>query len=206
MFEMEGDKMGIIDEEKYYAKKEKILNFIIENSQNYADINVTFWLMKEIITDNVLKTNVQKMPATMSQILSKFGVYKEGKDEYEELCKLLEQYSFLEGNVCEVSAGRYPRLAELTAPKIKTRKGTLTIYEPNIILNNMANITIVKDKFTKSTDIAKFDTLYALYPCETTIPIIEKAYEEDKNLMLAFCGCNHSTNSKHKKWIENIGQ
>ncbi len=183
-----------IDEKKYFQNKRKMLDFIIENKDIYGDYAMELEAIIEL--DLGLKLT---LPATLDQIFSKFNIYKDGKDKYLELVKLLEEYSFLEGNVCEVAAGRYPRLAELTAPKINKNGGNLTLYEPNIIFSKLDNMTIIKDKFTKNSNIDKFDTLYALYPCEATISIAEKAFEEDKNLMLAFCDCNNST-KKYPKW------
>lgn len=114
--------------------------------------------------------------------------------------KILEDYDLLKGNICEVGAGRYPRLAELVAPKIHTNNGTLTIYDPNVLFTEHKGIKVVKDKFTKSTNIDNIDTLYGLYPCDASIILAEKAFEEDKNLVLAFCACDHSTR-KHMKWL-----
>ena len=122
-----------------------------------------------------------------------------GKNAVSYLMKV-KKYSFLEGNCCEVGAGNYPRLAELTAPQIKLKKGTLTIYEPNILFTKIDNVTIIKDKFKKSTNINHIDTIYGMFPCEASITIAEKAFEEDKNLLLAFCSCDHST-KEHPKWL-----
>lgn len=77
--------------------------------------------------------------------------------------------------------------------------GKLTVYEPDILFTDF-NATFIKDKFTKKTDTSNIDTLFALYPCQATIAIAEKAFEEDKNLLLAFCSCNHST-PKYQKWL-----
>lgn len=190
--------MKIIDEEKYFKNKIEILEFIKRNENVYQDL-ISF-LEPAILLDLCLKLPASSMPPILSQVLSKFGVYKDGSDHYLEMLKLLEKYSFLEGNCCEIGSGRYPRLAELTAPQLKLREGTLTIYDPNTLFSNIENVTIIKEKFTKDTNIDRFDTLYGLYPCEAAITIAEKAFEEDKNLMLAFCSCDNST-KQHQKWI-----
>ncbi len=190
--------MSEIDIEKYFERKNEMLNFVKNNKEIYNDISAEE-LELAIELDLGLVLPVYKTPSRLSQIFSKFEIYNNGKDYYLELVKLLEKYSFLEGNVCEIAAGRYPRLAELTAPKIKMNGGNLTIYEPNIILSQLDNITIIKDEFTKNSNIDKFDTLYALKPCEATITMVERAFEEDKNLMIAFCGCDNST-KKYPKW------
>lgn len=191
--------MTVIDSEKYFSQKDNMLEFIDMNADQYGE-RVTM-LKFTLDTDLSLALDrYNEIPVSLKQILSKFGVLKNGCDEYLEMFKLLEEYSFLEGNCCEVGAGIYPRLAELVWPQLKLRNGSLTIYEPNILLTPFDQVTIVKDKFTGDTNIDSIDTLFALYPCQASIAIAEKAFQEDKNLMLAFCGCNHST-KEHPKWF-----
>ena len=140
------------------------------------------------------------MPTYIAQLLSKFNIYNEGRDEYLEFIKLLEKYSFLQGNCCEVGAGKYPRLAELVAPKIKLNGGTLTIYDPKTSFPIIEDIKIIKENFTKNTNIDSIDTIYGLFPCQASIDMAEKAFEEDKNLLLAFCDCDHTT-PKYQPWV-----
>lgn len=193
--------MQIIDTERYFRMKNQILNFIIENEYKYGEYAGK--LVMKLLTDEVLEGR-SRIPAPMSQILSSFGIYKVGSDEYQEMAKLLKKYSFLDGNCCEIGSGVYPRLAEETAREIKLRGGNLTIYEPNILFDRIKklnkNVIINRGEFTKETNIDDIDTLFALSPCDATITIAEKAFEEDKNLMLAFCACDHST-PEHPRWV-----
>lgn len=194
--------MKLLNEEKYFSKRLEILKFIVENIDK--DIEWATYLSILILKDICIKEYTKNTPHYIatdeSEVFSKFDIYNEGYDPYIEITKLLQKYSFLEGNCCEIGAGSYPRLAELVIPEIKLNHGSLTIYEPEIVFSDIENITVVKEKFTKDTDIKMFDTLYGLYPCDVTIPILDKAFEEDKNLMLAFCPCNHST-KELQKWI-----
>lgn len=99
---------------------------------------------------------------------------------------LLSSYSFLNGNCCEVGAGSYPRLAELVLPTLQQNHHKLTIYEPNIILDKLGSAKIIKDKFTMQTNIVDVDTIYGLFPCDATISMIDKAFQENKNLLQHF--------------------
>lgn len=182
----------------YFIKKKELLKFITDNKDKYKE-KVPFF--EEFISMDYL-INIKNIvpPTEVAELLSKFNIYKTKYDPYLEMSYLLEKYSFLEDNCCEIGAGYYPRLAEIVLPKIKLNRGSLTIYEPEIMFSNIENMKVVKEKFTKDTDIEKFDTLYGLYPCEATIAIAEKAFEEDKNLMIAFCSCDNST-KEHPKWI-----
>lgn len=187
--------MNGINREKYFKKKNEILKFIRSHEYEYEEM--TLFMLILIMKDTVLE---RPIPLELSQLLSKFGVYHNEEDHYIEMFKLLEKYSFLQGNCCEIGAGMYPRLSELVAPQLKLRQGTLTIFEPNIIVSKLDHAKIVRKQFKKDTNIDKIDTLYGLFPCEASIVMAEKAFEEDKNLMLAFCPCDHSTR-EHPKGI-----
>lgn len=198
--------MKAVDKEKYYKHREEILDFLKKYEQKYRDIDLNISLYIE--TDFCLDLSTSEIPSFLSQILSKFNVYKEGQDEYKEIFNLLDKYSFLDGNCCEVGAGIYPRLAELTSSKIKLNNGSLTVYDPSTIFTNMENIKVIKEAFTKKTNIDKYDTIYGLHPCEASEIMIKKAFKEDKNLMIAFCDCsNHKSNHlrwNRKNWVEKI--
>lgn len=190
---------AMINQNKYFDKKYEILDFIYQNREKYS--RRAFSILEDaILLDECLEIKESNMPTYIAQLLSKFNVYNEGRDEYLEIIKLLEKYSFLQGNCCEVGAGRYPRLAELAAPKIKLNGGTLTIYDPKISFSIVQDATIVKEKFTKTTNTDSIDTIYGLFPCEASIAMAEKAFEEDKNLLLAFCDCDHTT-QKYQHWV-----
>jgi len=184
--------MTVIDEQKYFAQKEEIIEFIIQNKEKFGERLFMFLDFMNGDYGLILQKNC---PVEMRQIFSKYNLYLDGADEYKVMADLLKQYQFLEGNCAEIGAGAYPRLSELVIPFIK---GTLTLYDPNIHFTDF-NAKIVKNKFTKGTDISHIDTLYTLYPCEATIPTLEKAFLEDKNLLLAFCDCDHSTEQNKKR-------
>lgn len=99
-------------------------------------------------------------------------------------------------------------MSELVYPEIKRNSHNLTIYEPEIILPKLHDITIVKDKFTKKTDLNNIGTIFAMHPCEATVAIAEKAFEEDKNLILECCSCDHSDNKYQKRdyiyWSQSL--
>lgn len=200
--------MNFINQEKYFEKKMDILKFFISNNYKYS-AKLSQLFKKLFFFDECLMVPNTKMPTFFTQILSKFGVLEENCDVYLEMLKLLEKYSFLEGNCLEVSAGIYPRLAEVVSPVLNVRGGSLTIYDPDIcysILNK--SVVVKKENFTFKTNIDGIDTLYGLYPCSATIPLLEKAFDEDKNLLVGFCDCDHSTDEyprlDGKYWADDI--
>ncbi len=146
------------------------------------------------------KTSVRSIPLRLRQLFSKFQVIYPEVDPYLFIYQLLKKFSFLNGNCCEVGAGFYPRLAELVLPTLEQNHHKLTVYDPELVLERLGNAKLVKDKFTSQTSMKDIDTIYGLFPCEATIPMIDKAILENKNLLLAFCGCDHST-PEHLKWV-----
>lgn len=189
--------MQIIDEKKYFEQKDEIIRFIINNEARYHSLADYFIFL---LLSDVMLEDQENIPTAITEIFSKFDVIKEKADKYKVFHKMLQQYSFLDGNCMEVAAGIYPRLAELVAKEIENNHHTLTLCDPDIEFKTAESPIILKEKFTKKTDISNIDTLFAMSPCESTIPIAEKAFEEDKNLLLAFCSCDHST-SQYQKWI-----
>jgi len=199
-----------IDHEKYYDKKKEMIDFLISNIDKYQDLSML--LTSFIIDNSFINAYEMNIPVSLSQIFSKFGVFKEGFDPYIEFKKILDRYSFLDderGNYCEVGAGIYPRLSEIIMPSIDMNHGSLTIYDPNCMFSLSENIHIINEEFTKDTNIKEIDTLYALYPCEATITVVEKAFEEDKNLVVGFCNCDHSDikypcTDEYKYWADGV--
>ncbi len=186
------EEMAVIDKEKYFAKKEDMLAFIIQNKEQFGE---RFYSLISFIGSDLGLELQEYSPMILREIFSKFDLYYEGADEYRFIAGLLEKYQFLDGNCLEVGAGFYPRLAEILLPSIK---GSLTLYDPDIHFTDL-DAKIIKEPFTRKSDISSCDTLYALYPCGGTIPVLEKAFREDKNLLLAFCDCDHSSGRYQKR-------
>lgn len=189
------DLQGKIYNPNYYMEKAET----VEELSFYHMLN----LMMSIEWQNIFDLS----PMTM-QIFSKFQILNEKYDPYLEIYKLLKMNNLLNGNCLEVGAGVYPRLAELVNSDLDKNDHKLTIYEPNIILDKLQNITVVKDNFTKQTNLTGIDTLYGLFPCDASVTLAAKAFEEDKNLVLAFCDCDHSTEEykkmKNHYWCETV--
>lgn len=192
--------MGTIDREKlcqlYYG--DEFFTFFEPFTDRYYDYNIA--IRDFLMFSSLYGDSIHSIPNKLRAIFSKFQIIYSNVDPYLYMCELLKDFSFLNGNCCEVGAGAYPRLAELVLPDLKQDNHRLTIYEPEIILDKLDGAKIVRGKFTKETNIADIDTIYGLFPCGATISMIDKAFEEDKNLLLAFCSCNHSTPT-HQWWV-----
>lgn len=198
--------MDFIDARKYYEQREEILDFITKNEDNYS-ISVARYLRFMITTNSVVSYN-GPLATCLLQLLSKYDVIKNEKDFYKVFAETLKKYNLLNGNCCEVAAGEYPRLSEIIYPTVEEKHSNLTIYEPTLTIKKLGNAKLVKEKFTFETDISGYDTLFGMFPCEATIPLIEKSITADKNLLVAFCDCDHSTEKypfkSGKTWADDV--
>lgn len=188
----------VINREKYLEEKDNIIRFILENEDLY-NIGELMLLFHNFLSDEIL--NKKYITITeIAALLSKFGIINEENDIYFKFYKLLESLGFIKGNILEVGSGPYPRLAEVIRDNHKTSDYNLTIYEKRDVFSIDKKIKIVKDKFTASTDIESIDTIFGLYPCEASIDMTLKGIKENKNLLIAFCNCDHST-EKYPHWF-----
>ena len=173
-----------IDKKKLRRKKGKIIEFI--NNHDYSDY------LQDMFIGNIL-SGTDEITCGLYQLYSKFGVIEKHKNIYLYFLSLMEYYKFLSTNCCEVSAGRYPYLAEIIYPKLRKNKKSLTIYEPDTVVDKIFDVDIKKEFFTKDTDIEDIDTLYGTFTCEATIEMVESTLVKDKNLLISLCDCNLST-------------
>lgn len=190
--------MTNLNKKKYFAKKREIMEFIFSNHERYGDERtacLATLFQFDFIFDEALGLSHEAM-----EILSKFDIFYDDTDVYKKFYSFLKERNFLRGNVLEVGAGVYPRLCEVIMDEKPPELINVTAYDPALILDTLPGVTLKKEKFTVNTNIDSVDTLYGLFPCKASIPLIDKALDEDKNLLIAFCGCDHS-DSEHMKWF-----
>lgn len=187
-----------IDIDKYFEHKGEIIEFIIRNHEKYG-LTSTSKLMAAFSFDSVLMPGMGLSHLEL-ELLSKFGALRKEADVYKNFHELLRERNFLQGNVVEVGAGKYPRLCEVIMEDKPDELISVTAYDPCLVFDTIPRVKFVNKPFTKETDISEADTLYGLFPCDASITLIDKAIEENKNLMVAFCACDHS-DSIHTKWI-----
>lgn len=94
--------MKMVDSNRYFKKKADVLRFFIKNAYKYQEAALD--IQEFILFDRVLEYPVSCIPAVVNQVLSKLGVLTKDNDIYYEMLRLLEEYSFLDGDCCEVGA------------------------------------------------------------------------------------------------------
>ena len=137
----------------------------------------------------------------IAALLSKYNVFTDENDRYLMFYEMLEELDFIKGNSLEVGSGPYPRLAEVIKDNHKRKDYNLSIYEKCDVFKVGKDIKIVKDKFTSSTNIEEVDNIFSIMPCSASIGITLKGIEENKNLLIAYCSCDHS-NKMYPRGIE----
>ena len=190
----------VFKEDKLEQEKDNILNFLLNNAKHYNSFEFlesfsTFYL------DLLKEDDRHSIPCSNTQLLSKYGILKEEFDIYLRVYNLLESKGFIKGDILEVGCGVYPRLAEIITERHKEKDYSLTLYDVCDTINIGKGIKLVKNEFTKSTNIDRYDTLVGIHPCEASIDLTLRAIEENKNLILAFCSCNHET-VEFPKWYD----
>lgn len=191
----------VIKEDILEKEKDNILNFLLSNAK-YYEPSEFYGIFSMFYLDIINKDEQHSVPCNNTQILSKYGILKEEYDIYLKVYNLLESKGFIKGEILEVGCGIYPRLAEIITKRHKEEDYSLTLCDICSIIDIGKGFNLVKDKFTKSTNINKYNTLVGVHPCEASIDLTLKAIEENKNLVLAFCSCNHET-VEFPKWYDS---
>lgn len=180
-----------IDIMKLSKKKDEICKFILDNKDRFYE---PYLYVNLIQSGRIIYT---PLDFDTLQLLSKFDVLE--IDFYRKFLQMLKKYKLLNTNCIEVASGICPVLAEYAAPIINKNGKTLTIYDPRLTFENIDGVIAKSELFTRETDISNIDTLYGIFTCDATEIIVERAIEEDKNLLVALCDCDHPSIKYPKK-------
>ena len=150
---------------------------------------------REYIKENfLLYLSAPTAPDVLMQIYETVGCgVKKGSFYNAHLARIQEMYG-LDKNILEVAGGMMPAFANKVAAKqAKTKKGTITVYDPDLIITqpNFKNLTLHKEKFMPDTDVHSFDLVTGLLPCDATEAIISASCKAQKEFYVAMCGCVH---------------
>lgn len=144
--------MELVDLDKFRKRKIQILDFL----QKYRN---TMYREEFLYYTFLLKSDEIPTSALIFEVLSRFNVLYEEKDIYKRFARLLEKYHFLDGNVCEVGAGSFAPVSHIISPLLEEKGHSLIIYEPKLVFEKIKNMRLIKDQFTKDTNIKDVDTL-----------------------------------------------
>lgn len=122
------------------------------------------------------------------QVFDELGFIDEEDNIYSGFINIIEKEFGLEKNIVEVGGGVVPSLAKKIA--LKQKKGTITVYDPRLIETlhqDIPNLTLKKELFTKDTKETKANLYIAFMPCEATQQIIGTVGENRQDFIIAAC-------------------
>jgi len=131
-----------VNEDIYYKKKEEIIKFLLSVKDEYNP--KSFFYLFMMLESGKFLYDEALLICNFSAILSKFDVLRNEKDMYKIFAQMLEKYSLLNGNCCEVAAGCYPRLSEIIYPTIEKKKFSLSIYDPKLVIQKLGNAKLYR--------------------------------------------------------------
>lgn len=132
---------------------------------------------------------MDKVPDIMHQVYSAIGAYEYVDNFYDKCIDEMQKSFDINGNLLDVGCGFYPAVAE-RIKRIQT-SGSISAIDYDVLTTEFGNIRVFKDNFTATTDTSEYTLIYGIMPCEATIPIIQNACANDKDMFIQLCGCVH---------------
>ncbi len=148
----------------------------------------------EFIYDNFCfyEEDFKVIPDIILQLKSGLSLIRDDENLYLKFIKHLAQKNLLSGNILEVGCGYYPALAQklIQIPSVKS----VTVMDPNLTIDKLSNLRLVKAEFTQAMDITGYDTIIGFKPCDATTSIIQAANEQSLPFSVVLCECTHFEN------------
>lgn len=152
----------------------------------------------EEVVEHIKGHFLERMPISdtvdiLKQIYALFGMLKPEENCYLGFSKMIGEKYGWDYHVLEIGSGFYPIFSKYMDDSQKENKssGTITTYDPLLIVNKLGSIKLHKEEFKKETDISSYDLLVGIMPCDATSTIIRRAIKEHKEFFVAMCGCIH---------------
>lgn len=149
------------------------------------------------------------IPDIVYQIYSYLGIVP--NTPYDDYIELMKKYFPIESmNIVEVACGLFPALA-YKIDGIQT-KGTITVYDPNLVVTKLARIQTIPRIFSRFEDVSSFNLIIGTKPCGATETIITRALVTKKELFLALCEDVHYkyhqasliSQISYEKWLDYL--
>jgi len=128
------------------------------------------------------------MPITLSFTLF-ISIYY-GTDEYQGTLLSLTNI-----NILEICGGYIPALSfHIDRLQRQSGHGRITVYDPKLVLSQLGNITLVKEKFTSRVSLDDYDLIVSMRPCDLTSTLIETSNLNKKPFAIMQCECFYKGN------------
>ncbi|MEG0021661.1 MAG: hypothetical protein RSB77_00655 [Bacilli bacterium] len=168
-------------------KKEELKAKVYNYLKIYGD------LYPEGIKELIEKEYMNKPEADVfMELYATLDLYKPEENPYKGIANIIENKFGVDNNILEIAGGCYPTLGEeIDKRQAKINKGTITVYDPCLLMTNLGNIKLHKENFYFLEKPEQYDTLVGVAPCSATISLIENAMSKGKNLLVSPCSCPH---------------
>lgn len=128
----------------------------------------------------------------LSQIYSYISALSDDRDVYKKFMDFINEKYGLNQDILEVASGFFPTLAEkIDIYQQSINKGSITAIDPLLIPTSLGNVKLYKSSFSSNMSLKEYTLVTSMYPCESTVRIIESANAQDKDFSLLTCGCTH---------------
>lgn len=127
----------------------------------------------------------------MMQIYDCLGLLDKSENYYLGFAEMVGKKYGLDCHFLEVGGGYFPAFS-YHMDQLQTEansSGTITVYDPKLIVTGLGNVRLRHSMFTLETPISEFDVLVGIMPCDATKIMIKKATKEHKEFYIAMCGC-----------------
>lgn len=166
----------------YITKSLKVNRFLEENKHGYNDRELEFIRSNWVhFLDKKFQVDI------LRQMYSELGFMDDKEDIYHAFIKILEENFDIDTDIIEVGGGRIPSLAKRIA--LKQKKGTITVYDPNLISTDSPypNMVLRQQPFTLQTPVKEDQLIIGFMPCEATEKIIYNAKKNNAHFLIALC-------------------
>lgn len=172
----------------------KALDFIDKYQEHYTRWELEF-LRKNIYSG----LNKPCVPDILRQISVEVGALDDENNMYKKFITLLEENYDIDTDILEIGGGVIPSLSKLIS--LKQQRGTITVYDPRVILNipHQSNLTLKKEKFESDSSIDNAKIIIGFMPCDATNLIVDIACRNNLDFMVALC---EGGSRKGYEWIE----
>ena len=173
----------------FFMTRELLSRFMREYGDKYPE-NIRKMLQEKLFRNIGSYMNLVEF----FQVYSYTGIFGPKDDIYYGYYKKLSEIFDIDCSVLDVASGYVPAFGTIVAGKqmeLHNPKGKVTVCDPALITNNAkhSNMIIKRDKFSKDTDISKYDLVTGIMPCSVTRDIIKACCEQDRNFYIGLCFC-----------------
>jgi len=163
-------------------------NLVLEYLRNNPGI---FSRLEEQYLLNVSKNIHIKysiVPNLPREVYDELNIIDDKDNIYLKFISMLENaFNYETRNILEVGGGVLPRLGERIS--LKQTTGKITIYDPRLSIykKETNKFRLVREKFTRETNIGDTDLIIGLMPCKSAEDIVEVATKNRIDFMVALC-------------------